>query len=141
MPGEWEPHSATWIAWPHNRSDWPGKFASIPWVYAEIVRHLVRVEGVNILVNDESAEARARQVLIEAEVLPKNTEAPGSRSGNIKFWRIPTDRGWVRPHGDSMRGRNIATGSETLRFQLRSDAACRSPHGILKWKSVVSNAA
>ena len=52
MPAEWEPHQATWIAWPHNRSDWPGKFATIPWVYAEIVRNLARVERVNILVND-----------------------------------------------------------------------------------------
>ena len=25
MPAEWEPHEATWIAWPHNREDWPGK--------------------------------------------------------------------------------------------------------------------
>jgi agmatine deiminase len=99
MPGEWEPHSATWIAWPHNRSDWPGKFASIPWVYAEIIRNLARVEGVNILVDDASAEAKARQVLIEAEVLPKNSEAPGRHRGNIKFWRIPTDRGWVRDSG------------------------------------------
>ena len=30
MPAEWEPHEATWIGWPHNASDWPGKFASIP---------------------------------------------------------------------------------------------------------------
>ena len=44
MPAEWEPHEATWIAWPHNRDDWPGKFAPIPWVYTEIVRHLSRVE-------------------------------------------------------------------------------------------------
>ena len=54
MPGEWEPHAATWIGWPHNRSDWPGKFASIPWVYAEIVRNLARAEQVNILVNHEN---------------------------------------------------------------------------------------
>ena len=58
MPAEWEPHEATWIAWPHNRSDWPGKFEAIPWIYAEIVRHLARVERVNILVNDEAAEAQ-----------------------------------------------------------------------------------
>jgi len=44
MPAEWEPHEATWIAWPHNRSDWPGKFETVPWIYAEIVRHLARVE-------------------------------------------------------------------------------------------------
>jgi agmatine deiminase len=99
MPAEWEPHSATWIAWPHNRSDWPGKFASVPWVYAEIIRNLSQVEGVNVLVDDESAEATARQVLIEAEVLPKRSDAPGSRSGNVKFWHIPTNRTWTRDSG------------------------------------------
>jgi agmatine deiminase len=99
MPAEWEPHQATWIAWPHNRSDWPGKFAPIPWVYAEIVRNLARVERVNILVNDEAAEAKARTLLVTAEVLPKSAEAPGARSGNVKFWRIPTNRAWMRDSG------------------------------------------
>jgi agmatine deiminase len=99
MPAEWEPHEATWIAWPHNRSDWPGKFAPIPWVYAEIVRNLARVERVNILVNDEAAEAKARGVLVNAEVLPKSAEEPGAPSGNVKFWRIPTNRAWMRDSG------------------------------------------
>jgi len=99
MPGEWEPHAATWIAWPHNRTDWPGKFAPIPWVYAEIVRHLAGVERVSILVNDERAEAAAREVLVTAEVLPKNAVEPGTRSGNVKFWHIPTNRGWMRDTG------------------------------------------
>ena len=58
MPAEWEPHEATWIAWPHNRADWPGKFEPILWIYAEIVRHLARVEQVNILVDDEAARPR-----------------------------------------------------------------------------------
>jgi len=48
MPAEWEPHAATWIAWPHNPEDWPNKFQPIPWVYSEIVRHLSRVEEVHI---------------------------------------------------------------------------------------------
>ena len=99
MPAEWEPHQATWIAWPHNRSDWPGKFATIPWVYAEIVRNLARVERVNILVNDEAAEATARTVLVTAEVLPKSSNALGTRSGNVEFWRIPTNRAWMRDSG------------------------------------------
>ncbi len=60
MPAEWEPHAATWIAWPHNAEDWPGKFQPIPWVYSEIVRHLSQVEDVNILVNDARPEKRAR---------------------------------------------------------------------------------
>ncbi|HEX4404497.1 MAG TPA: agmatine deiminase family protein, partial [Polyangia bacterium] len=27
MPAEWEPHEATWLAWPHEAADWPGKLA------------------------------------------------------------------------------------------------------------------
>ncbi len=30
MPAEWEPHASTWLAWPHYRGDWPGKFEPIP---------------------------------------------------------------------------------------------------------------
>ena len=52
MPAEWGPHAATWVAWPHRRSDWPGKFAPIRWVYAEIVRTLARFEPVNVIVAD-----------------------------------------------------------------------------------------
>jgi agmatine deiminase len=99
MPGEWEPHQATWIAWPHNRTDWPGKVAAIPWVYAEIVRHLSRVERVDILVNNAAAELAARDILVAAEVLPKRAAEPGTASGSIRFWEIPTDRGWLRDTG------------------------------------------
>src|SRR3954452_5126334 len=56
MPAEWEPHEATWIAWPHNREDWPGRFAPIPWVYGEIVRKLSAVEKVRILLRDAALE-------------------------------------------------------------------------------------
>ncbi len=99
MPAEWEPHDATWLAWPHNRSDWPGKFEAVPWIYAEIVRHLVRVERVNILVNDEAGEAEARQVLVRSHVLHEKASAPGKPAGNVRFFRIPTNRGWTRDFG------------------------------------------
>ncbi len=89
MPAEWETHAATWIAWPHNTTDWPGKFAAIPWAYAEIVRHLASVERVEILVNDARAEARARRVL-------QQSNAP---LGNVRFHRWPTNRGWTRDCG------------------------------------------
>ncbi len=62
MPAEWEPHEATWIAWPHNEDDWPGRFEPIPWVYGEIVRKLSQVERVRILVQNEDIEAAARTV-------------------------------------------------------------------------------
>src|SRR6266545_6344538 len=83
MPAEWEPQRATWLAWPHHRGDWPGKFAPIPFVYAEIVRHLARAAfpskptagllgtpTVEIIVNDAAAEAAAHAILTDANVMP-----------------------------------------------------------------------
>jgi len=86
MPAEWEPHAATWLAWPHERSDWPGKFAPIPWVYAEVVRHLVPGERVRILVNDAATERAARRTLQRA----------GVDLVRVDFFRVPTDRSWTR---------------------------------------------
>ncbi|MGC1784724.1 MAG: agmatine deiminase family protein [Acidobacteriaceae bacterium] len=89
MPAEWAPHSATWIAWPHNPEDWPGKFQPIPWVYCDIVRHLSRVEDVHILVNDAAAEKRAHNLLRRC----------GADLSRIFFHRWPTDRVWLRDSG------------------------------------------
>jgi agmatine deiminase len=82
MPAEWEPHEATWLAWPHNRSDWPGKFAPIAWVYCDIVRKLARVERVRILVQDEDLEQDARGKLTRA----------GAEMDAVEFFRCPTNR-------------------------------------------------
>ena len=89
MPAEWEPHAATWLAWPHNPEDWPGKFQPIPWVYAEIVRHLSRVEDVHILVNNQAAERRATTIL----------KRGGANLARVHFHEWPTDRVWVRDSG------------------------------------------
>jgi agmatine deiminase len=89
MPAEWEPHAATWIAWPHNREDWPGKFAPIPWVFAEIVRNLVRAERVRILVQDGDGERRAAATLRRG----------GVDLSRVDFYRWPTDRVWTRDSG------------------------------------------
>jgi agmatine deiminase len=89
MPAEWAPHAATWIAWPHNPDDWPGKFQPIPWVYAEIVRHLSRVEDVHILVNDLAAERRATGIL----------KRGGANLARTHFHHWPTDRVWLRDSG------------------------------------------
>jgi agmatine deiminase len=89
MPAEWEPHSATWIGWPHNTRDWPGKFGPIPWVYGEIVRKLTPGEIVRILVQSATHEAQARKVLAKCGVDLKRVE----------FLRFPTNRGWTRDFG------------------------------------------
>jgi agmatine deiminase len=89
MPAEWEPHEATWIGWPHTKSDWPGRFAPIPWAYGEIVRKLAPGEQVRIIIGDHAHEARARRVL----------KRVGLDEERIQFFRFPTDRGWTRDFG------------------------------------------
>lgn len=89
LPAEWEPHEATWIGWPHNLTDWPGRFTPIPWVYSEIVRKLVAAEAVRILVQSKAHEDRARKILRRA----------GIDLGCVQFFRFPTDRGWTRDFG------------------------------------------
>jgi agmatine deiminase len=89
MPAEWEPHEATWIGWPHNRTDWPGKFGAIPWVYGEIVRKLAEGEIVRVIVDSVAHETQARRMLSSIAVDP----------GRVEFFRFPTDRGWTRDFG------------------------------------------
>jgi agmatine deiminase len=89
MPAEWEPHDATWIAWPHNEEDWPGKFSPVPWVYTEIVRHLSRVETVCIVVAGGRMQRRAEEQLDQA----------GASLERVRFFRARTDRVWLRDSG------------------------------------------
>jgi agmatine deiminase len=89
MPAEWEPHKATWLVWPHNPEDWPGKFASIPWLYAEIVRLLAARERVHLIVENAAAEKHVRSMLKRA----------GADLAKVDFHQWPTDRGWTRDSG------------------------------------------
>jgi agmatine deiminase len=89
MPAEWAAHRATWIAWPHEARDWPGRFAPIPWCFAEVVRALARDEVVAILVQDAATERRARRMLARLAIDP----------ARVEFHRIATDRCWTRDSG------------------------------------------
>ncbi len=89
MPAEWDPHAATWLAWPHNYADWPGKFEPIPWVYTEIIRNLARHERVDLLVNNAAAERQAR----------KQLEKSNANIKHVRFHRWPTNRSWLRDSG------------------------------------------
>jgi agmatine deiminase len=89
MPAEWEPQEATWLGWPHELTDWPGKFAPIPWAFAEIVRHLSQVERVYLLVENRDSESRVRTILKKS----------GANLDAVDFFRVPTDRGWMRDSG------------------------------------------
>src|SRR5262249_45833913 len=89
MPAEWEPHRATWIAWPHFEPDWPGKLAPISWAYGEIARGLADYEPVEILCHSEEARASAQMILLAHAV----------RMDRVRLHIVPTDRSWLRDSG------------------------------------------
>ena len=110
MPAEWEPHAATWLAWPHNRSDWPGKFEPIPWVYAEIVRHLAprrrRVHLIVAATREEQRGARACSSAADADTQSRAAFITGP----------PTASGRATPAQSSSRNRAGAVAITNWRF-------------------------
>jgi agmatine deiminase len=89
MPAEWARHRGTWLSWPHKEASWPGNFAPIPGVMAEMVRQLAAGEEVHINVAGDAMEQQARFVLTDAHV----------SDHNIFFHHHPTDDAWCRDHG------------------------------------------
>jgi len=89
LSAEWEHHEATWIGWPFNKNDWPGKFTPIHWVYADIVRYISRSENVRVIVQSKTHQTKAEAVLksVDANLL------------NIEFHILKTDRNWLRDAG------------------------------------------
>jgi agmatine deiminase len=89
MPAEWDRHEATWLGWPHNPTDWPGKLGPVQWVYGEMVRKLAAGEIVHLLVDSAAQEKLARRVLRRA----------GADLARVRFHPWPTNRGWMRDTG------------------------------------------
>ena len=108
MPAEWEPHEATWLGWPHNESDWPGKLDTIRWVYGEMVRKISRGEIVRLLVRNKAEERLARSYLSQA-----NCDLQ-----RVQFVAHPTNRGWTRDSGPIfVRRKRSGVGGRTSRSE------------------------
>ncbi len=111
MPAEWAPHEATWLAWPHHRTDWPGKLAVIPWVFAEIAKQLTRSERVRLLVSSKAEQARARRVF----------ERAGVNLDRVDFVQAATNRSWTRDY-------------LPLFVVSKADRTGRKQLGAVKWR-------
>ena len=110
MPAEWDAHRATWIGWPRNKNDWPGKIAPIHWVYGEIARRITESEICAVLVFDEKHEGQAKKVLTDV----------GVDLSLVEFHRIPHNRGWMRDSGP-MFVKNQSTGeTAVVKFQFNA---------------------
>jgi agmatine deiminase len=85
LPAEWEPHAATWLAWPHKPETWPGNFEPIPAVWATLVRTLAEFEPVHICAGGEAVMAEARRLVGDVS--------------NVVLHDIATNDVWARDHG------------------------------------------
>jgi agmatine deiminase len=105
---EWTNHEATWIGWPFNKSDWPGKFSPIPYVYAEIVKYISREEKVRVFVQSKEHKLKAEKVLKDSDV----------SFSNIEFFIKKTDRGWLRDSGPMF----VKDNKETIALDFKFNA-------------------
>jgi agmatine deiminase len=116
MPAEWEPHAATWLGWPHNATDWPGKFAVIPWVYGEMARKISAGETIRLIVRHNKDKQFARHVFKQV----------GVDLRKIQFVFHPTNRGWTRDTGPifvkrklpGIRRRDVRTETSIVHFHF-----------------------
>ena len=90
MPAEWERHVGTWFTWPRPEGiSFPAKYEPVPDVYAELIRHLVTVEDVNINVWNAEKEEWVRG-LLRARRVPLE---------RVRFHHFPAYEPWCRDHG------------------------------------------
>jgi agmatine deiminase len=84
LPAEWEPHAATWIAWPHRRATFLGDFAVIPDFFARFIRLLAPWEPVKVIATGAAlADARDRLRGV----------------AHVECIDIPTNDSWLRDTG------------------------------------------
>lgn len=102
MPAEWERHRGTWLSWPHKEASWPGKFAPVPRIFSDIVRHLCPAEEVHINVAGPDMEDDVRQLLT----------SQGIPLDNVHFHHNPTNDAWCRDHGPIFIQRPAESGRE-----------------------------
>ncbi|MDB6036264.1 MAG: Agmatine deiminase [Verrucomicrobiales bacterium] len=90
MPAEWAPHAGTWFSWPRPEGiSFPGKYDTVPPVYAELIKALVQVERVFINVWHAEMEGWVRELLLQLKV-------PLER---VEFHHFPAYEPWCRDHG------------------------------------------
>ncbi len=83
MPGEWEPHVATWVAWPSHADLWLENLEPARASFAKLVAAIVAGGGetAEVLVPDAEQEKAARAALPAA---------------GVRFHRIPFGDIWLR---------------------------------------------
>ncbi len=103
MPGEFEKQKSVWIVWPHNKNDWPGLFNNIPETIANIISKLSNSQKVNLIIRKQENKNEILKLL----------KIKRFKKSNVKFYKIDTDRIWIRDSGP-IYVKNQNTGKKTI---------------------------
>ena len=103
MPAEWHRHSATWLTWPKDPETWPDRVPQVEEIFLQMMAALAPHETVNLLVDDEEAEASVR----------RRCAFPGAE--NVRCHQIRTVDSWIRDYGPNF------IVSDKLQFVADSD--------------------
>lgn len=82
MPAEFEPHAATWMAWPTRRSIWGERFGAVKSDYASLAATIARFEPVQMVACPVDAE-----------------EARRLCGSSVSVVELPIDDSWARDAG------------------------------------------
>ncbi len=89
FPAEWEPHSAVWLAWPHDTLTFPGRVEKVEQDVIKIIQAIHRSEPVELLVLNHAMQAKARALLTTA----------GVDLAKLTFREVNYMDGWMRDCG------------------------------------------
>ncbi|MCC9643966.1 agmatine deiminase family protein [Rhodopirellula sp. JC740] len=100
FPAEWEPCEAVWLAWPHNRETWPGRFDPVPAAFAKFVQAISKSTPVRILATGDVAhDCRARLSELGLRPADAGKSSAESADATIQIVEIDTNDCWVRDYG------------------------------------------
>lgn len=104
-PAEWEPHAATWTAWPRDNDYWGGMLEEARQDFAVFLRELAGWETVQLLIHEDEAGADVRQRLGDLIEI-----------GKIQCQRIPQRDIWLRDSGPMFIRRGEQLGAVSWEF-------------------------
>src|SRR5262245_1695685 len=112
MPAEWEPHTVTWLAWPHNRETWPQQLGQVQTIYVQMIAALQEQETVHLLVNDATMAAQVSETLA----------MHGVPTQNLRLHQYPMVDAWLRDSGPTFLTPAAGTGRPLALVDWRFNA-------------------
>jgi agmatine deiminase len=92
LPAEWEPHEATWVAWPRREGiSFPGAAETAQEIWARLVEVITRYEPVHVNVFDDNQQ---REVI---DLLRRRLGT--TRMRRVVPHVVPAYEPWIRDHG------------------------------------------